>query len=413
MSLLAGVLLASVAAGLGWWLGARWRWVLPLAVVAVGVVAGLALRSSVGPAPLRMATFGLGSLVASRVAAGVLVGGLGALALELLVAGDTGPGPAAVALALLVTIPAALALLTTGMVPLALGAGLLLAMIWVRWQRVAGPQLPVRSLARQAVLVLAALLAAAALMPSARLDSAPPVLEAMLLAGGVTGLLGVLPFSSWVGAAIRVGRSEASVWRVWALPVGVLVGARLIATSPTSVALPLQELLVALGVASALFWSLRAALGPFQARYWRVLAADTGLICVAVGLGSAEALAAALLLVLAHWLGGAVLGEESGTRSQLLAWIGLSGIPPFGGFAGRILIVIAAAGVSFTLMWSLLLVMGLQLAAAASAMRSTLSSSADPWPWRRELTGLVVAGAVLVLGLVPAQALQAVMGLHS
>ncbi|HUY55589.1 MAG TPA: hypothetical protein VMV23_10560 [Candidatus Nanopelagicaceae bacterium] len=412
MSPAAGIGVGVASAMLAWWLGGRWRWVMPLAVVAVGVVAAVLLRVPISPEPARLASSGLGTLGVTRIAAGVLVGGLGALALELLVAGERGPGPAAVAMGLLATVPSALALLTTGMVPLALSAGLLMAMIWVRWQRVAGPQLPIRSLARQALLVLASLLAAAVLMPSARLGSAPMVLEAILLAGGVTGLLGVMPFAAWVGAAIRVGRSEASLWRIWAIPVGVLVGARLIATSPAGVALPLQELLLALGVASSLFWGLRAVLGPPATRYSRVLAADSGLICTAVGLGSSEGLTAALLLVLAHWLGGAVLGEESGTRSQLLAWIGLSGIPPFGGFAGRILIVIAAAAVSFTLVWLLLLAMGLQLAAAASAMRSTLSNTASAGPWRRELIGLVAAASILVLGLVPGQAMQAVLGLH-
>ena len=415
MTLVGGLLICAAALLLGWRVGKRARGVLLLAVIVVAIVVGVLLGRSLpaAAASARLATVGLGSLVVTRVAAGVLVGALGALALELLVAGETGPSPAAVALALLLAVPASLALLTTGMVPLALSVGLLLGTIWVRWQRVAGPQLPMRSLARHALLVLASLLAAAAVMPSARVGSAPAVLEAILLAAGVSGLLGVIPFSSWVGSAVRVGRSEASLWRIWAIPVGVLVGARLIATSPGRVALPLQELLIALGLASALFWSLRAVLAPPSSRYWRVLAADTGVICVAVGLGSAEGLGAALLLVLAHWLGGAVLGEESGTRSQLLAWIGLSGVPPFGGFAGRVLIVIAAAQISFTLVWLLLLVMGLQLAAATAAMRSTLSSTAPNWPLRRELAGLVVAAAILLLGLVPTQALGVVMGLHS
>ncbi len=409
-----GLLTGAAAALLGWRLGHRSRWTLLAAVAIVTVVVwALLLRSLPATHPsARLATLGLGTLLPSRVVAGVLVAALGALLLELLVAGETGPSPAAVALSLSLVVPASLALLTTGMVPMALSLGLLLGMIWVRWQRVGGPQLPFRSLARQGVLVLAALLAAAVVMPSAQVGSAPAILEAILLAVGVAGLLGVVPFSAWVGSAVRVGRSEASVWRIWVVPVGAVTGARLIATSPGPVALPLQELLIALGLASSLFWALRSVLAPPSARYWPVLAADSGLICVAVGLGSSEGLTAALLLVLVHWLGGAVLGEESGTRSQLLTWIGLSGVPPFGGFTGRILIVIAAAQISFTLVWLLLLVMGLQLAAAAAAMRSTLSSHAPGWPWRRELAGLAVATAVLLLGLVPTQALGVVVGLR-
>jgi formate hydrogenlyase subunit 3/multisubunit Na+/H+ antiporter MnhD subunit len=107
-----------------------------------------------------------------------------------------------------------------------------------------------------------------------------------------------------------------------------------------------------------------------------------------------------------------VLGRESGARSQLLAWIGLSGVPPFGGFTGRILIVIAASQVSFTVAGLLLFAMGLQLAAGARGIRAAASAAADHLTLWRELLGLLVAAATLLLGLVPSQALGVVMGLH-
>ena len=139
------------------------------------------------------------------------------------------------------------------------------------------------------------------------------------------------------------------------------MGARVVAGCPHSVELPLQELLVGLGVASGIFWSARAATGGPEDRYWRVLAADTGFMCVGVGLGTAHGLEAALLLVLAHWLGGAVLGRESGQTR------------------------------------------GIEVYRSAAADHLTL--------WR-ELLGLLVAAATLLLGLVPSQALGVVMGLH-
>lgn len=403
-----------ILALLAWRVGGRSRiLLLGIALVAAVTIAVILVHSlSRVPSNPRLLAEGLGRLAVSRVGLGVSVGALGALLLELLVGGDSGPSPAATAVALLLALPASLALATSGLIPLALLVLAVMVVLWARWQRVAGPQLPLRSLARQATVVFAVLLAAAAVLPSTREGSAPAVLEAILLAAGVTGFLGVLPFSGWVGSAVRVGRSEGGLWRIWVVPAAVVMGARVVAGCPHSVELPLQELLIGLGVASSIFWSARAATGGLDDRYWRVLAADAGFMCVGVGLGTAHGLEAALLLVLTHWLGGAVLGRESGARSQLLAWVGLSGVPPFGGFTGRILIVIAASQVSFTVAGLLLFAMGLQLAAGARGIRAAASAAADHLTLWRELLGLLVAAATLLLGLVPSQALGVVMGLH-
>jgi hypothetical protein len=384
-----------------------------IATVAAAAISLIVIHF-LAPAPVspRMVAEGLGQLSLSRVGLGVALGALGALVLILVVGGDSGPSPAATAIGLVLALPASLVLATNALIPLALLVLAVMAMLWARWQRVAGPQLPIRSLARQAAVVFAALLAAAAVIPSNREGSAPAVLLAILLAAAITGLLGVLPFSGWVGAAIRVGRAEGDLWRIWVVPVAVVMGARIVAGSQRSAELPLQELLVGLGVASAIFWSARAMVGAPADRYWRVLAADTGFMCAAVGLGTARGLEAALLLVVVHWVGGAVLGRESGTRARILAWIGLSGVPPFGGFTGRILIVIAASQVSFTMAGLLLVALGLQLGAAAAGMRAAVGGEAVHLALWRELLGLAVAAATLALGLLPGQVLGAIVGLH-
>lgn len=413
LALAATCLLPLPLAVVVWRLGAGSR--LWLALVMAGttaLVASVAVAAAATPqVPRPLADLEIGSLLLTRLAAGAVVAALSAQVLEVAIGEGTSPGLAATSV--LLAVPALVVVSATGVVPLALGAGAALGVVWVRWTRTGGPQLPVRSLGRQAALAMGALFAAAAVTPSVEQGAAPGIMVAILLAGAVASLLGVIPFSIFPGAARRVGATEASLWRVWLLPLGALLGLRLVAASPHSIQVPLQELLIGLGVASAVFWSLHGLVADPQSRYWSVAAADAGLVAVGVGLGSMTALAAVLLLLVAHWLGGAVLSEDAGRRSQLVAWVGISGTPPFGGFSGRFLLVLAAAPVSPTVSAWLLAVMGLQLASSALGMRAaTRASRRSSGPWAKELVALVVATATLVVGVVPQQALAAVFGVH-
>ncbi|MDA8395933.1 MAG: hypothetical protein M0T72_12000 [Candidatus Dormibacteraeota bacterium] len=413
LALTLSVLLPLPLAALVWRLGAGPR--TRLAVVLAGataVVAFSAVAAATAPAlPRPLADLQIGSLVPTRLAAGVVVAALSAQVLEVAIGEGTTPGLAATSV--LLAVPAVVVLTATGLVSVALGCGAALGVVWVRWGRSAGPQLPVRSLARQAMLAMGALLVGAVITPSVEQGAAPGILVAILYAGAVTSLMGVIPFSLIPGASRRVGAAEASLWRVWLLPIGAVLGLRLVAASPHPIQLPLQELLIGLGVASAVFWSLHGLVADPGSRYWSVAAADAGLVAAAVGLGSVTALGAVLLLLLAHWLSGAVLSEDAGRRSQLVAWVGVSGTPPFGGFAGRLLLVLAAAPVSSTLATWLLAVMGLQLAGSALGMRAATQAPRRPPGGRtREAVALLVAVATLVIGVVPQQALAAVFGVH-
>jgi hypothetical protein len=406
---LAGCALAAALVGL---VGSRSRWIV-LALTLIFLVLGCLLAVQLLPSAVPLAphwVLGVGSIRPTRIAAGLLLGAIAALGLETLVAGDAAPSAPAQAV-LLVLVGVAFCLLSSdSLVVVAIAAGALTGAVWLRWQRVMGPQLAVRSAARQSVLVFSSWLAAAAVVPGVRTGSSPPVLAAILIALALAGVIGVMPFSVWVGVAARMGRAEAVYWRLLFLPFGALLEARAIALSPVAVASPLRELLIGLGLATALFWGARALLGPDQGRYFRALACDSGLICVGVALGTVEGLAAALVLVVLHWLSGAVLSDQGGARPQLLAWIGLSGLPPFGGFTGRLLAVLAAVSFSPTLAALLLLVGGLQLGVAAAGMRSTLGTGRGRLSRGGELLGLLVALLTLLLGLVPVPAIHLLFG---
>lgn len=405
----AGLVLAALAVLL---LGGRSR-LVQIAGALVFVALGAALASHLllleHPAPARLAE-GLGALSPTRIMAGIILGAVAMLALEISSAGEGGPSAAAEALFLILSVAAAAALCTNSLVVAAGLVGLLMGAVWVRWQRVAGPQLSVRSVARQAVVATGCLLGAAAVVPSVRVGGAPPLLEAILLTGAVTAVLGVFPFSGWPGVIGRLGHSELAFWRLLLLPTGALLEARLVAMTTSAVASPMRELLIGLGLATALFWGMRALLGPDQGRYPRTLACDGGLICAGIGFGTLEGLSAAMVLLVCHWLGGAVLGPDETSRPRLVGWIGMSGVPPFGGFTGRLLVVLAATAFSPVVSGILLLASGLQLGASAAAMRSSLSPrTAGALRWS-QVVAVALAAGTLVLGVVPVTAVHLLMG---
>jgi hypothetical protein len=355
---------------------------------------------------------GLGSLSLARLPLGVLLGGWAALVLELAVVHRPRLSGGTIAAGLVMGVTSCGALLVTGVVPLALLLAFMCAFLWVRWQRLIGPSLPIRSLGRQAALVLGALLAGAAVLPSQRIGAAPAALAGMLLVGGVGGVVGLLPLSSWVGAVSRVTPAEAATWRIWLVPVGIVAIARLMLAGPSALTQVIQLLLVSMGLATAIFWSCAGFRADPSARYWRVLQADVGFMCVGIGSGDVQGLAAALLLIVVHWLAGAALSEPRGARSHLLAWVGLSGVPPFGGFTGRLLAVVGATFMGPVVVVLLLAAFGLQLASCGAGVREAVLRAALRGPRLSELVGLVAALGTLLLGLGSGPLLQAAFGIH-
>ncbi|MGH7642789.1 MAG: hypothetical protein ACRENX_07220 [Candidatus Dormibacteria bacterium] len=381
---------------------------LTAAGISIALVASLATHR---PSP-HLIERGLGDLSLARLPLGVLVGGWAALALELGVVHRPQLPGSTIAASLVIGVASAAALMATGVVPLALLLAFSCTFLWARWQRLAGPQLPIRSLGRQGALLLCALLAGAAVLPSQKIGAAPAALAGMLLVGGLGGVIGLLPLSSWVGAVSRVNPAEAAIWRIWLVPVGVVAMARVLIAGPTPLTQVMQLLLVALGLATAIFWGCAGYRADPGTRYWRVLQADVGFMCVGIGSGDAQGLAAALILIMVHWLAGAALSEPRGARSHLLAWVGLSGVPPFGGFTGRLLTVVAITYLGPVVVALLLLAFGLQLVSCGAGVREAIRRAAVRGPRVGELLGLTAALGALVVGLLAGPILHGAFGVQ-
>jgi hypothetical protein len=405
-----GLVLAGASAALN----RRARLVPPvlLLLTAAGISVALVASLAVHRPSFKLTEEGLGTLTLTRLPLGVLVGCWAALVLELGVGHRPRILGSTIASAIVVGVASCLALMVSGVIPLALLLAFMSGLLWVRWQRISGPALPIRSLGRQTAVLLCALLAGAAVLPSERIGAAPAALTAVLMVGGLTGLAGLLPFSSWVGAVSRVLPAEAAAWRIWLIPVALVAVMRVVAAGPTVFSQVMQLLLVALGLATAIAWGCAGFWADPNVRYWRVLQADVGFMCVGIGSGDVQGLAAALLLITLHWLAGAALSEPSGARSHLLAWVGLSGAPPFGGFTGRILAVVGAAFMGPVVVSLLLLAFGLQLAASGAGVTEAVRRAGVRGPRPAELLGLLAALGALGLGLVAGPFLQLAFGLH-
>ncbi|HUY56896.1 MAG TPA: hypothetical protein VMV12_03600 [Candidatus Micrarchaeaceae archaeon] len=394
--------------------GPRLPLIPPLLLLLSAAAISLALVASVAthPPSSLLVEGGLGTLRLSRLSVGLLVGGWTASVLELGVAHRPRISASTISATIVMGVTACAALLVTAVVPLVLLLAFTCAFCWGRWQRIAGPVLPIRSLGRQAALLLCALLAGAAVLPSQRIGAAPAALAGMLLVGGLGGVVGLLPLSSWVGALSRVSPAEAATWRIWLVPLGVVAIARVLVATPTSLTQVMQFLLVALGLATAIFWGGAGFRAEPGIRYWRVLQADVGFMCVGIGSGDPQGLAAALLLIAVHWLAGAALSEPGGARSHLVAWVGLSGVPPFGGFTGRLLAVVGAAFMGPVVVALLLMAFGLQLASCGAGVREAVLRAAVRGLRPVELVGLVAALGALVLGLLAGPLLQVAFGVR-
>jgi hypothetical protein len=164
-------------------------------------------------------------------------------------------------------------------------------------------------------------------------------------------------------------------------------------------------------------WAAARGLGAADGdRYSRVLLADLGLVAMGLATPQAGARLGSLLVMLTHLCVGPLLLQHpasAGARPRRLAWAALSGIPPSPAFWGRFALLTALT----TAFGGLLLVVTLPVAGAmlVIALRATVAAaSAAPAGVTRaravSLAAWVPALAAVTVGLVPAAALRALLG---
>jgi hypothetical protein len=382
----------------------RWRrtaWVVPALAGLCGLVVSTAAP---WPGPAASDRYGA-TLALGRPGAGLLVAAGLALALTLALAPRLDGGEVLTAC----SVGAACVVALAATVPIIWGVAVAVAVacLSVRWITTT-PHPATLAAGRVAGVGAAALLAAAAFLPGAgpAVDTRT-ALAGGCLAAGVAALVALLPLGGWAAACTGVVRgADIAPWALLLAPSLLLESAVLLPGLPAGARVPFANVLLCLGVVSALWGSLMALGSPEPARYGRVLISDLAL--AAAGLGSTHEAGrlGAFVIVLTH-LGAAPLllhAERPGLRRQRwVAWLALSGLPPTPAFWGRYLVLLALTAAN----WSTFLV-GL---AAATALLGTAARSLGargragevaPAPQAARLLAWAVAAALLALGLAPA-----------
>jgi len=398
----AGVLAAALLPRL------RLRRAAGLAPLAAGLSALAATRSEAWPGPLASVGYG-GHLELGRIGLGLIVAGGVALSVSLSLApyldgGEVLPAclvGAAVVVALSATVP-----LIWGLAfAVAVGA---LAVRWIG----AAPGRGSLAAGRVAGLGAAALIGAATFLPSAGPGVATrTALAGGLLAGGISTLLGLLPVGGWAaGAVASIRGGDLAAWGLLLAPAVLLSAGTAIPDLPAGAHTPTANVLLCLGLASALFGSAMAAVAPPQERYGRVLLADLAL--AAAGLGSTHSAGrlGGLLIVLTHLAAAPLLlhpPRPGLARPRQLSWLALTGVPPTPSFWGRLLILEALAATSGSALAAGICAAGGLLAGALAGLTSAASAASavddagQPAVATRLLAWLVPLCA-LGIGLAPA-----------
>jgi hypothetical protein len=290
------------------------------------------------------------------------------------------------------------------------------ACIAIRWIT-SVPHRATLAAGRVAGLGAAALVAGAAFLPAAgsALDTRT-ALAGGCLAAGASALLALVPLGGWAAASTAVVRgADVAPWALLVAPTVLLDSGVLLPALPPGARNPFANVLLCLGVASALWGSLAALISPEPARYGRVLIADLAL--AAAGLGSTHAAGrlGGFVIVLTH-LGAAPLLLHAARpglgRQRRLAWLGICGLPPTPAFWGRYLVLLGLAAAS----WTTFLV---GLAASAALLGTAARSLAGGWrpgqgtpaPLAVRLIAWALALALLGLGLAPAALTGDVFGI--
>ncbi len=399
------------------WVTAGWVTALCLAVAggwpAVALFGPWAAGSH-GPAPAARLAAGLGTLVLTRVGAGVLAAPAVAAALRQLGRGPgAGRGSAAV-VAVTVAPLAILALSARGLVPLALLLVLVPLAVAARWQ-VAGapgarPGLAMRSVAITAV----GLLAGAALAPTVGITRTVPAVVGIVVAVALAAAIGLVPFTPWAVLAGERAPADVDLGLTWCVPIGVLGAATLLAGLPRGAASSLQTLLIGLGLATAVVWALIAAAGSDRTRVAAVQAADVGLMVVGIASGRVDGLVGALLLLLVVLVVPPALATGAPLAARVAGCLAVGGLPPLGAFPARLLVLAAVAAVASAPTWLVTLAMGGLLVAGARGALAGLGGARHargrdvPAPrearaaagpgWLAAGPGWLAAGAALLTG---------------
>src|SRR5207302_1641888 len=276
------------------------------------------------------------------------------------------------------------------------------ATIAVRWITTA-PHRATLATGRIAGLGAATLIAAAAFVPAAgtTLD-ARTALAGGCLAAGTATLLGLLPLGGWAAASTGLVRgADVAPWALLVAPTVLLGALALLPALPAGARNPFANVLLVMGLLSAVWGGLMALRTPEPARYGRVLLADLALAAAGLGSTHGPGRLGCFVLVLTH-LGAAPLLLQSARsaldRQRRLAWLGLCGLPPTPAFWGRYLVLL---GLSAANADALLL----GLVASAALTGTAAPALAGGWPPVAAAACAVFAAALLPLPGSPATSL--------
>lgn len=389
----------------------RLAWIAP----AVAGLLALAVRvSDHWPGPTATGGFGA-SLTLGHAGIGLLAGAGVALAATMLLAPRLDGGEVVAA----GFVGAAATVVLAATVPViwsvAVAAGV--AALAVRWIA-AAPGRPALAAGRVAGLGAAALLAAAAFLPGAgpAIDTRT-ALAGGLLAGGVAAELGLVPLGGWAASAVSAVRAaDLAPWLLLLAPAVLFTTGILLPSLPSGSKTPLANVLLGLGLATALF-SGAQALRDRQAAYGRVVIADLALAAAALGTLHSPSRVGGYLIVLTHLCAAPLLLNPARgrlERQRRLAWLALTSLPPLPGFWGRFLVLQAffLGGNRESVPAYLAVALLTGVAVRALAGRGLPPPPDTPPAGRtQQVVGWLVVAALFGLGLAPSPISRAVFGL--
>lgn len=385
-----------------------------LPLLAAGL-SGLAVSTSrAWPGPAASHAHGA-LLVLGRPAAGLLVAGGVALALTMSLSarldGVEAPPACLVAAACVVALAATVPVIWALAVAVAVSA---LALRWIT----GAPSRATLSAGRVAGLGAAVLLGGAAfLVPVA----GPPVdtrtaVAGGLLAGGLCAAVALVPLGGWAPAvAASVAAVDLAPWALMLAPSLLVTAGVILPGLPAGSRIPFANVLLVLGLASAVYGALQSVRSAPDARYARVLITDLALVAAGVGTTHTQGRTGGFVLILAHLLAAPLLLQprrRDTARPRALAWFAVSGVPPGPAFWGRFLVLEGAAATSpIAFVAAAISAAALALGAARSLVEAS-SGEAEPIP--RGPAPLAVAWlialAAVVMGIVPGASVRAVFG---